>query len=133
MTWQSVLSAVTQNWLLALFCGFEKSHFLLLFAKYLLMKRSTQKKRFLLFLTFCSGSSRRGHIQLKIQWSSISCRLRYQSKMIACCVFSHFKITFIKHDETFFIQDNCCELMSCLHLMEPNNESSALLLYFNVK
>ena len=111
----------------------RKKSFFAPFCKIFVNEEIDSEKKVFVVSTFCSGSSRRGHIQLKIQWSSISCRLRYQSKMIACCVFSHFKITFIKHDETFFIQDNCCELMSCLHLMEPNNESSALLLYFNVK
>ena len=40
--------------------------------------------------------------------------------MIACCIFSQLKISFINQNQTSFIRDCCCHLTLCKHLIEPN-------------
>ena len=49
-----------------------------------------------------------------------SWRWRYSSQMLACCVCHNAKNSLhqdIRH--IFFIQDKCCNLMLCLHPIEP--------------
>ena len=52
--------------------------------------------------------------------SSISCRWRYWSLLIACCIFIKSKIVSIFQKKTFFIRYEHCHPTSCLHLMVIN-------------
>ena len=50
----------------------------------------------------------------------MSCRWRYWSRMLACCVLLYSRKYFINDSETFFIRDKYCPLTVCLHLMESS-------------